>query len=335
MRHDLIGLDRRRDWNSVLDGVAHGYWHGWTPCKASSLSTGWPGFLYVGEWEGGRVVCPIARRDWEGRPDAVTPIGYSGFASSSGALPAGFADEWQAFMRTHGFVCAYVAQHPLVAPPWPGDGQFEGNMLYILDLAQPPQEWLSRVDANRRRSIRAWERQGAPWVRDRQRLTAFLVENHAAFMRTAGAAQASFHSDDAIAMFCADPAVELVGACDEAGVCAAAAFGAGTGVAELIFHVSVRSGRSYGPALMWWAVQHFHERKLDHLNLGGGIRPGDSLSHAKLRYRPRQMMFSALKQVFDEDAYQRLCAQAGCDGQDKSGYFPPYRAPRRSAEPAA
>jgi hypothetical protein len=67
------------------------------------------------------------------------------------------------------------------------------------------------------------------------------------------------------------------------------------------------------------------------LNLGGGVVPGDGIAEFKARFGTSRAPLSALAQVYQPDVFARLCADAGVDPDDRSGYFPPYR---RSAAPA-
>jgi hypothetical protein len=321
-----VELDEPVRWKQSLHGIPHGFWHTWSACKAASLSAGSPAFLFVSDTEGDRAVCPVLHRQWNGFSDFTTPIGFSGWACSAGALSRSVLRQWHEFATSKAAVCSYVASHPLYAPPWPLEGETAGDMLYMLELAAEPAAWLNSIDSERRRAIAAWERSRRTWVRDRSLLTAFVVLHHAEFMRSVGASGSSFHTPEALRVLCADSQVELVGVEDPEGLCTVAGFGETPWGCEMIFHISIRAGRRWSSTLIWWAVQHYHSRGVRILNLGGGVRPADSLSFAKRRYRPRELAFRTLKQVFDRSLYQRLCQQVGASAEDRSGYFPAYRA---------
>lgn len=321
---EWIGLDEPERWDAALQGVPHGYWHRWTPCRVASVNTGNSVFLYVAHGKTGKVVCPLMEREWHGSRDFTTPIGISGFAASTGVFPESFPEHWTAALQKKGAVCVYLAQHPLYAPCWPGGNEEAAGTLFLLDLARSPEEWLQGVHRSRRYSIRLWERTGSPWVRDRGLLTEFVVEHHAGFMRAVGASATSFFSDAALRLLCGDPRVELVGAADSEGVCTAAGFGSTPYGCELLFHISVRCGRTYTAALMWWGVRHYHG-SVPVLNLGGTPRENHALAFAKRRYRPRELGFRKLKQVLNPSLYEKLCAEAGVAADHSSGYFPAYR----------
>jgi hypothetical protein len=163
-------------------------------------------------------------------------------------------------------------------------------------------------------------------VRDRKRLSDFLLENHAAAMRSFNATPASFFSEAALRHLCADPKVELVGAADEDGICSVAVFGASPWGAELVFHVSTRGGKQFSAALMWWGVQNYHGR-LPLLNLGGTPAENDALAAAKRRYRPAEYQYWKLKRILNVETYARLCRDAGVPEVAEATYFPAYRCP--------
>src|SRR5678816_576036 len=216
---EWIGPDEPERWSAALQGVPHSYWHSRTPCLAASVNTGLPVFLYVAHESVDRVVCPLMERGSSGRRDYTTPIGFSGFATTADGWPRWFPARWSASLRDKGAVCVYLAQHPLYAPVCPDTDESAAGTLFLLDLDRPPEKWLQSVDENRRRSILSWERAGSPWLRDREQLTAFVLEHHEGFMRSVGATAASFYSDAALQLLCSDPQVELVGAADSQGVC--------------------------------------------------------------------------------------------------------------------
>jgi hypothetical protein len=321
---EWIGVDEPERWNSALRSIPHSYWHGWRPCFAASVNTGNPVYLYVAREDEHIVLCPLMERQWQGYRDYTTPVGFSGFAASLKDFPERFIQRWSAALRDRGAICAYLAQHPLFAPVSPAIGKPEGSTLFVIDLAAPSIEWLKQIDENRRRSIRAWEDMGSPWIRDRPQLTRFVVEHHSAAMKSFNASAASYYSNEALQLLCDDPHVEMVGAADQDGLCSVAAFGSGGWGSELMFHISIRGGRSYTAALMWWAVRHFHGR-VPAINLGGTPRENDTLAAAKRRYRPRELILRKLKAVIDQPLYERLCQDAKVRADDHSGYFPAYR----------
>lgn len=311
-------------WTAALKDVPHSYWHSAGPCHAAAVNTGHAVSLLVLRDNDATLACPVMLRPWRDSFDFATPIGFSGIAVTRTPCATDLLSRWSVSLASRGANAAYLAQHPLFGPDLLQPGDSLGSALFVIDLSEPLENWLCRIDQNRRRAIRAWRRQGSPWVRDRQRLADFLVEHHASAMRAFNASPGSYLSAEALRLLCADVSVELVGAADELGICSVAVFGASPWGAELVFHISTRAGKRFSTALMWWAVQYYHG-KLPLLNLGGTPAEDDALAEAKRRYRPREIRYVKLKRILDAGKYTRLCWEAGVPLEGEATYFPAYR----------
>jgi hypothetical protein len=58
------------------------------------------------------------------------------------------------------------------------------------------------------------------------------------------------------------------------------------------------------------------------MNLGGGVKPGDSLEAFKMGFANAELPFRTHEIVCDPGAYERLSAD-----REDAGFFPLYRAP--------
>jgi hypothetical protein len=94
---------------------------------------------------------------------------------------------------------------------------------------------------------------------------------------------------------------------------------------DFMFNVPLPEGRRHAAALLWCGVNRLKSVGVPALNLGGGIREGDSLAGFKQRFGARKLPFRCLKQVYEPAAYEALCRRKNVDPDDLSGYFPPYR----------
>jgi hypothetical protein len=63
------------------------------------------------------------------------------------------------------------------------------------------------------------------------------------------------------------------------------------------------------------------------LNLGGGVKVGAVVAEIKRRFGATRVPLGRVRQVYDHQRFDALCARAGVDPMDWSGYFPPYRKP--------
>ena len=128
----LISLDSPREWKRALEGIAHAFAHTWEYCYAMRLTTGYPTFLYCFEANGTRIVCPITERPCGTHVEAVTPLGVSGFCGTGDFSE--FPSQWEEFVRSRGYVTAYITLNPLFNRPSFADPAqtHEHNTLYFL-----------------------------------------------------------------------------------------------------------------------------------------------------------------------------------------------------------
>lgn len=323
MQESLIGLDDPAGWSVALDGIPHGFAHTWDACNAMHHTTRYPTYLYCWQKGSRRVVCPFAERQFKGTTDIVTPFGFSAFAGNEPA-PEFFAD-WHAFVKRRGYVCGYFALHPtLGSDSLHGAGEY-ANTLYIMDLSLGENDLLRRASQKRRRAIKKWHESNRVFVEDRERLTEFLIQNYNEFMRGVGASAGTFRSDQTLELFCSSPRVDLVGVEEAGHVVAIHAFARTKWDSESLFFLALPEGREYMTALYWEAVTRGIASGIPTLNLGGGVRPDDSIASAKKLYGAQPRDFRCLKEIYTDAEYIRLSRAAGVNSADQTGYFPQYR----------
>ena len=251
--------------------------------------------------------------------------GFSGFASN-GPWP-GFAAHWRAFAQAQGAVCGYIAQHPAFGHPSLEEAVAGEAPLYFLDLQGGMTGVLAHAGTDRRRDWRRWQEQGHRFVTDRAALTDFLQREHRPFLDRMGAGAAAYWNEAALAALLQAPGAGLLGTAEPDGrLVAVTLYGWTPWGAEGMIQAALPEGRAHTAALMLGGIDDLAGRGVPWLNLGGGVRPGDSVAAAKLRWRPRTQAFRRLKQVYDPDRYAALCAAAGVPATVTEGYFPAYGA---------
>jgi hypothetical protein len=314
-------------WTAALEGVPHSIVHTWGYTRAIWLSARRPTYLYVDETADARVACPLAEREFAGRPDVVTPYGVGGFVGSG--APAGFAARWRTFALRRGYVCGYVGLHPLFyRVDWydPAEVVVE-KTLFVLDLRRTERELFDALSANRRRQLRRAEaRPGTPLVEDRDAVAEFLTTRYAEFMDRRRAAPIYRFSAETMRALCNLDNVLLVGAGGVGGVEAAVMLGFTPSGGDYLFGVSLPGGERHSTRLLWWGAMMLRQRGVPWFNLGGGVREGDHLGEFKRRFAGTPLPLRALRQVFRPRDYAVLCRRAGVD--TAAAYFPAYHAPR-------
>jgi hypothetical protein len=327
VRQKSIPLDSASEWREALAGLPHAFAHMWESCHAMRQTTGMATYLYCFEDGGLRIACPIAERTFEGYTDIVTPYGFSGF-TGNGDYPR-FKHYWDGFVRERGYVCGYIALNPLLenSTYFAADEAFQSNSLYFLDLTLSEQEMLARVDRNRRRQLKDWEKTFSNLIFDKAILTDFFLDNYYDFIERVKATEASRFSRETLSSLCSLDNVFMVGAGGPERVEAVYIFAYTPHVGDALFNVALPEGRSATVTLLWCGVNHLRSMKVRALNLGGGVREGDTIAQAKRRFGSRRLPFTSLKQVYRPDVYEKLCRQVRADPADRSGYFPAYRTP--------
>jgi hypothetical protein len=289
------------------------------------LTTGFPTYLYCFEAGNVRIVCPIAERQFEGHIDIVTPYGFSGFVGN-GHCPE-FSLHWRQFMKERGYVCGYIALNPVFATDAYFDSNeiYRSNTLYFLDLTRGIEELWSNLDRNRKRELKGFDKND--FILNRNALTNFFVGNYAEFLRRVQAPRAAYFAKETLISLCSLTNVVIVGAGTVGKVEAVYIFAHTPYAGDCLFNVAVPEGRRYATSLLWWGVNYLKSKQIPVLNLGGGIRENDSIAQSKERFGPIKLPFRALKQVYDQEIYEKLCRGRGSDPADKTGYFPAYRSP--------
>jgi len=323
----LISLEESSRWQQALNGVPHGYWHTWHACHALHHSHGYPTWLYLCEdsTSGDKACCVFAEREWQGETDIFSPAGFSGFIASH--YIAGVRERWQKFAVARGYVCGYFALHPMLAEPRYHSGLSTSNDLYFIDLTLGASTLRDRVDRNVKRSLNAWSQGGMSPVEDRKLLSKFIIRHYRSFMSLKNASPAALWDADTLKTICDDPNVLMVGARDDEGLCIVLSFAKTAYGAEHQFNINIREGRQFTVPLMFWGIDQLINLNLPWLNMGGGVKPNDSVALAKERYRPRRLSFYSAKEIYDTEKYRTLCRTAGVDADSSDGYFPKYRMP--------
>jgi hypothetical protein len=275
---------------------------------------------------GHTACCVFSERDWHGTVDIYSPSGFSGFVTS-GPVP-GLREQWHQFVTDRRYVCGYFALHPMLAQRDIHVKLTKAKDLYVLDLTKGISALRDGSDQNVRRSLRTWAKSRISFVEERGALTDFLLRNCNDFLSRKNACSTFRWTTGALKTVADDPNVLMVGAADSLGLCIVLTFARSAFGAEYHLNINVRDGRRYTVPLVFWGLERLAELKTPWLNLGGGIRPGDSIAKAKERYRPVRVPFYAAKEIYDVDRYTTLCREAGFeDVNSPDGYFPKYRIP--------
>jgi hypothetical protein len=292
------------------------------------LTTGYSTYLYCFESATVRIVCPIAERRSDGGLDIVTPYGFSGFIGTGDC--ADFPSYWREFVRDRGYIAGYISLNPAFenASYYDPGEIYSSNSLYFLDLTPSMDELSKRLDRNRRRQLLGSSNE-APLVFDKSVLTPFVVAGYREFMERLGASPASLFSPETLDFLCGLRNVFAIGAANVIHVQAVNLFSFTSYAGDSLINVALPQGRSHTTRLIWSGIEKLKAMGVPILNLGGGLREGDTIADHKRRYGALPKPFRCLKQIYRPDVYDELCRRAGVEPENRLGYFPAYRMPAK------
>lgn len=270
------------------------------------------------------LVRPLA----DGRCDVTSAYGFGGPSA---------AGDWRGAFREacaeRGVVSEFVRFHPVR-----GNQRFAGDDvrvthvqdMVVLDVQAPDDELVRRMAPQARNKLRKAMRAG------------LHVEESGDLARFQSLYAAEMRRLDADESYLFGP--EYFGALAEMGDSltmldageAAALFLRGAGAMHYFLAASTDDGRRHAATnlIINEASRRARDAGLTTLNLGGGLRGGDSLHTFKTSFGPGRAPYCVGSAVHDEVAYLQLCEAAGVDPADD--FFPAYRRPRlRRSEASA
>ncbi|KEO75002.1 hypothetical protein [Anditalea andensis] len=323
MKQSMISLNESSKWNHALTHVPHAFGHTWESCYAMSLSTGLDTYLYHFEDDGVHIVCPLSERTYEGFVDVFTPYGFSGFTGNSGY--AEFPGIWEKFANGQQYICGYISMNPFLKDSASGYAFLNSpaNDLYALNLNLSIDQLFANLSTNRKRQVKKYAEIKDTFSQDKSILKTFFIEHFHDFFKDRDAALFSSFTKDTLSHLVNLDNVLLVGKIADGKVEAVSVFAYTAYIAEYLFNISIPEGRSHTVLLLWEGIHVLKGIGVPILNLGGGIKKGDSLSDFKERFGAIKYQHTVLKQVYNKQIYMELCQRR--EVEDTDHYFPAYR----------
>lgn len=323
--HRLIPLESDSEWKDALKDIRHSFYHTRESCYAMHLSTGYRTYLYCFEHNGIRIICPVSEREFDGYTDIVTPYGFSGFTGNEDSPE--FQNYWKEFVKEKKYVCGYISLNPALTSSafYSGQNAYKSTNLFFIDLNLSLTELFENLDSNRKKIIKNFRKYETGFIYDRNILTKFFTDNYYDFLKRINASRANYFSKETLEYICSLENVYMVGAGTVEKTEAVYLF-AYTGSEGLcLFNVALPEGRQYASLLLWSGLKFFRSKKIPLMNLGGGIKEDDNVALSKQRFGAFKLPFYNLKEIYDQEIYEKLCLQKGFKSDDMSGYFPAYR----------
>jgi hypothetical protein len=313
----------------AIEDVSHPYAHKWEYCAAMADSSGLETYLYVGKDQEKKILCPVnIRMKEEGYPEIVSPYGFGGIVSTFSAKDFdNFYTEWTGFWRDKGFVTAFIMQHPSFKVPetmWSNDLQ-EYRNLYLIDLSSPLEEIWREMGKTHRYEVRRWRRESdICLVTDKTRLKETILELYPQTVKRVGASKVYHFVPETLIRLAETPGSLLLGVEENNRVEAVAQFLYTFWSADYFLNASSLEGRKYTRLLVWTAIERLKEYGVACLNLGGGVKQGDSLDKFKRRFGGQMVRGQVIKQIFNQAKYEYLLNKYDYPIDANTSYFPLY-----------
>jgi hypothetical protein len=316
----VIPLSDQAGWHEALRDVPHAIAHTWAYAVAMQATSGtWTG-LFVCSSDRARYVCPVSVREFQGTTDICTPAGFAG--PVGGGDIADFRGAWSEFVASRGAISGYVALHPVLRPEALATDPTANvhGRCSLIELDGSIDAVWQGMSANPRRILRRFLADEMTLESDRATLASAFLDLYGPFMRSKGAGPRYAFADETLRSLCHLDDVLVMGY-PEHEPRAVALFGATEHGAEYLYGVAQPDARKYLLLFIWRAIEHYVDRGVPWLSLGGG---GPTLAEFKRRLGAYRVPMYALKEIYAPDEYARLCRAVGAD-PEVEGYFPAYR----------
>jgi hypothetical protein len=324
-KEECIPLENQDDWNKCLEGIQHTFFHTWEHSYAIYLTHHLPTYLYYLETGNNKVAIPFTERKFREHIDIFSPHGFAGLISNND--PGICIEQWNNFARSRNYVCGYIGLNPIYDKPHylANSNPIHYNNVYVLDLTLSEEDLFNNLHTNRRRQIRAWEKSNKTFIEDKEALIPFFLEHYHEFMASRQASSVTNFSMETLRYLLNLDNIIMVGAGSNNKVEVVAVFGFTSHICDYLFNVSLPEGQEYSVSLLWYAIKQAKSKLIPTFEFGGGKQKEDSLAQFKERFGSKKIPLRCLKQVYNNELYNKLCIEVNADPHNLLGYFPAYR----------
>jgi uncharacterized protein YuzE len=323
LKQNLIPLTDKKSWDDALRNLIHGPCHLWSYNAALAMSSDTPIFLYVAGDQHYQAACPISVRSKFSTQDIVTPYGFGGLiinGNTDGAIK-----NLKNFFSSNNYICGYISVNPFLNlnPLENAEEIVSGSPIYVLDLEQDLDSMLTNAAKVHRYEIRQWEKTQHNIITDKKKLSEALPALYTdTLSRVDASAVYHFFTETLTSLLNLDECIAL-GIEENGNIIAVTITLHSMFCADYFINASSVNGRQYTRGLLWETIKELKSRSIRNFNLGGGIRPNDSLDDFKRRFGGRKIIPKVIKQIYNQPTYNELCQKLGLEANNIN-YFPAY-----------
>ena len=264
------------------------------------------------------VRLPVIVREIDpgGKVDAISPYGYPGALELPDEPPDPARIDWSETGLVSIFVRDRIGERPCFAG---------GALRSRVHVAEGTGGIRKRLrEQIRRNERRGWDTRLLPGrTVEMGQLRAFELAYAETMVRTGAAARYLYPTSYFARLLLSDPSWLILA--EREGAARAAAI-AVVSDGYLHYYLGGTADKALGDSPMknlFWAMIEFGAELGLPVNLGGGVKPGDSLDDFKRGFATAQAPWHTHELVCDPVAYDELAASAG---EAPEGFFPAYRA---------
>ncbi|GAB4223045.1 MAG: hypothetical protein Tsb005_16870 [Gammaproteobacteria bacterium] len=326
MKQHFISTQDISAWQAALEPLAFSFYHTAEHCKAMEQAHGHPIFLYHLQHKDQSIVCPYAIREYQGKKDVYTPLGFAGFSGSVNIQ--NWYMHWHDFMKQQGFLAAYTFLHPIFQRKL----QLSSNTIlhaekpiHIINLMQPQSRLLNNMHAHHQRNLKKWFKQKYYISTDKQILLPEFINLFRITCREFDMPSIYHFNDKVLHQLLNNPNVLLIGVSDNQHTTPKAIISIVKSpyIADFFLTACTLDSRYHSLALLWHAILYCKQLNIPYFNLSGGAIDKPGLDLFKRRLGGKILLTYSMREIFNPATYQDLCYQRGTR-TDSEQYFPAY-----------
>lgn len=319
----LIPISNAQEWDIHLAKLPHGPAHTRAYNESIQATSMLPTYLYAAVAPDFIAACPLSVRTKFESNDIVTPYGFGGLIAH-GHYPD-YLNAFNEFLRTHNFICSYISIHPTLFDRTISLTQQAEptSPVYCLNLTPDVDTLFANLAKTHRYELRKEMDNNVMLVEDKAMILDGLKSLYRETINRVGASSVYFFNDVTLQRISESDNLIALGAFNNNVLEAMTVTFFNSYIADYFINASTITGRMHTRILLWKTIEYLKNNHVPMFNLGGGIKPDDSLDEFKRRFGGKRETCHAIKKIHDADKYNDLCIKANVINTEVS-YFPAY-----------
>lgn len=330
MKYKIVALSSPEEWKNSLINFDHSYFHTWEYANLISTDSDKHVYLLLIYFEDIIVLTTYSIREKvENYKDIYTPYGYGGFIVNylDKNVPLDldkFKKGFSEIGRENNFITAYIMNHPSY--------KMDSNLAQLMSSHHKTYNWeisLSKEElwkgmnkGHKYEIKKAQKDSQLKIVSDKNKLQLPFIKLYNSTLDRVNASEVYYFNQNFLEKLTKSENSILVAIEKNGEVVVAILFLFHQEIGEYFISSATDENKGLTRYLIWETLDTLKEKGVRILNLGGGIKAGDSLDDFKRRFGAIPTDLTVLKYVFNQDKFDFLNNKF--DSNPTNGYFPPY-----------